>query len=65
LVAVNGGGEYVVKEFPSDRKRIDIGDFYADYCRIRSTLGWTPKVPLREGLARTLAFYREHLEHYL
>jgi nucleoside-diphosphate-sugar epimerase len=65
LIEVNGGGEYVVKEFPSDRKRIDIGDFYADYGRIRSVLGWTPKVPLREGLARTLAFYREHLEHYL
>jgi len=65
LVEVNGGGEYVVKAFPSDRKRIDIGDFYADYGRIRSTLGWTPKTPLREALARTLAFYREHAEHYL
>jgi len=65
LIQVNGGGEYVVKEFPSDRKRIDIGDYYADYGRIRSALGWTPKVALREGLARTLAFYREHLEHYL
>jgi len=65
LVEVNGGGEYVVKAFPSDRKRIDIGDFYADYGRIRSTLGWTPKTPLREALARTLAFYQEHLEHYL
>jgi UDP-glucose 4-epimerase len=65
LIAVNGGGEYVVKAFPSDRKRIDIGDFYADYGRIRSTLGWTPKTPLREALAQTLAFYREHAEHYL
>jgi UDP-glucose 4-epimerase len=65
LIEINGGGEYVVKEFPPDRKRIDIGDFYADYSRIRSTLGWMPKVPLREGLARTLAFYREHLEHYI
>ena len=65
LIEVNGGGEYIIKEFPPDRKRIDIGDYYADYSLIRSTLGWEPKVPLRDGLARTLAFYREHLEHYL
>jgi len=65
LVEVNGGGKYAVRSFPSDRKRIDIGDYYADYNLIRSVLGWEPKVPLREGLSRTLAFYREHLKHYL
>ncbi len=65
LIEVNGGGEYAVKEFPVDRKCIDIGDFYADYGCIRAALGWTPKMPLREGLARTLAFYQKHLEHYV
>ncbi len=65
LVELNGGGEYVVRSFPEDRKRIDIGDFYADYTAIRSTLGWEPRIPLREGLSRTLAFYREYLHHYV
>jgi UDP-glucose 4-epimerase len=65
LIEVNGGGECIFKEFPADRKRIDIGDFYADYDRIRSALGWEPKTPLREGLARTLDFYRAHIGHYL
>lgn len=65
LVEVNGVGEYVSRTFPPDRKRIDIGDYYADFTRIRSLLGWKPKVSLREGLAHTVAFYREHLERYL
>jgi UDP-glucose 4-epimerase len=64
LVELNGGGEYTVRLFPSERKRIDIGDYYADFNRIRSVLGWSPAVTLREGLARTLEFYRKHLEHY-
>jgi len=64
LVDVNGKGEYTVKVFPPNRKSIDIGDYYADFSRIRSVLDWKPEVPLREGLARTLAFYRKHLEHY-
>jgi len=29
---------------------------------IRETLGFTPKVPLEEGLERTVAWYRRHLE---
>ncbi|HLJ96171.1 MAG TPA: NAD-dependent epimerase/dehydratase family protein [Gemmataceae bacterium] len=65
LVQINGGGRYVTRSFPTDRRRIDIGDYYANFDRIRSTLGWEPKVPLREALTRTLDFYREHLPHYL
>ncbi|MBO0724346.1 MAG: NAD-dependent epimerase/dehydratase family protein [Blastocatellia bacterium] len=65
LVEVNGGGEFARRSYPPDRKRIDIGDYYADFNRIRSTLGWRPTISLREGLGRTLAFYREHLAKYL
>ncbi len=64
LVELNGGGHYQVRSFPPERKRIDIGDYYADFGQIRSVLGWHPKVSLRQGLAQTLSFYREHLEHY-
>ncbi len=65
LVEVNSGGEFVTRSYPPDRKRIDIGDYYADFSRIRATLGWQPKIALREGLGRTLSFYREHLQEYL
>lgn len=65
LVEVNGGGSYQVREFPPDRKRIDIGDYYADDRAIREKLGWRPVVSEREGLTQTLAFYRQFLEHYL
>jgi len=65
LVEANGGGRVVVKPFPAERKRIDVGDYYADDRRIREELGWKPNVDLRTGLRRTLNYYREHIEHYL
>ena len=65
LVTVNGAGRYEVRSFPSDRKRIDIGDYYGDDRLIRSTLGWEPQVGLREGLTRTLVFYRDQLDRYV
>ena len=64
LIEVNGGGRYELKPFPEDRKRIDIGDYYGDYRRIRSKLGWRPLVGLRDGLTRTMDYFRDNLEHY-
>jgi UDP-glucose 4-epimerase len=65
LVRVAGSGSHETRTFPADRKRIDIGDYYSDDRLIRSTLGWEPHVRLEDGLARTLAFYRTHLERYV
>ena len=66
LIAANGGkGEFGVHEFPADRKRIDIGDYEADDRAFRAATGWAPRVTLAEGLARTLAYYRQNLAHYL
>jgi UDP-glucose 4-epimerase len=64
MVAVNGGGSYRLEPFPPERRRIDIGDYYGDPARARAQLGWEPSIPLREGLARTLAYYREFGGHY-
>jgi UDP-glucose 4-epimerase len=60
LLADRYGATYRHEAFPSDRKAIDIGDYYSDYTRIRAMLGWQPRVPLEEGLDRTIAFFREH-----
>jgi UDP-glucose 4-epimerase len=65
LLDVAGGGSCTLVPFPPERKRIDIGDFYADITKAKTVLGWTPTVPLREGLAQTVAYYRRHREHYL
>ena len=64
LLEVAGGGNYEMVPFPEDKKIIDIGDYYADYRRIRATLGWRYKTTMREGLAKTIEFYRTCKEHY-
>jgi UDP-glucose 4-epimerase len=63
-VEVYGGGSFQIIPFPHDRKPIDIGDYYTDYRKIRGALGWSPRVNLREGLARTLEYYRANKEKY-
>jgi len=65
LIEIAGAGSYALAPFPPERKLIDIGDFRADASKIRKALGWQPRVPLRDGLERTVAYYRQHKEHYL
>jgi UDP-glucose 4-epimerase len=65
LLDVAGGGRFRLVPFPPERKRIDIGDFYADIGKARALLGWAPTVPLRRGLEETIAYYRRHREHYV
>jgi UDP-glucose 4-epimerase len=65
LVSIAGTGRFQCVEWPAEKKAIDIGDFYADSSLIQRTLGWSPVTALREGLERTLSFYRANAEHYL
>ncbi len=65
MIEVNGDGRFGLIPFPDDRKRIDIGDFYGDYRKIRGKLGWRPLVGLREGLTRTMDYFRDHLDQYI
>ncbi len=64
LIELNGSGDYEVVPFPADREAIDIGDYYSDYRKIDRALGWRPEISLREGLPRTVAYYREQQSHY-
>jgi nucleoside-diphosphate-sugar epimerase len=65
LDAAGGKSRFVLKQFPQDRKAIDIGSYTTDSTRIAAELGWRPGTAFREGMARTLAYYRENLRRYL
>jgi UDP-glucose 4-epimerase len=64
MIDLTGRGSYRLVPFPPDKKAIDIGSVYADFNKIHRALGWEPKVGLRDGLQRTLDFFRAHRDHY-
>ncbi|MGI9144969.1 MAG: NAD-dependent epimerase/dehydratase family protein [Chloroflexota bacterium] len=64
LIALAGSGSFRLLPFPPARKAIDIGSIYVDDRKIRRVLKWRPLIDLREGLTRTLAFYRTNRTQY-
>ena len=64
ITELEPGSEFELIPFPADRAKIDIGDYYADISLASHDLGWQPRVGVREGLTRTLEYYREFGQHY-
>lgn len=65
VVAATGRGSFRVRAYPTGRRKIDIGDYYADGRKIARELGWRPRASIREAVRRTVEYYRQELPHYL
>lgn len=60
-----GGGTFIVREFPEDRKRIDIGSYWADYSKFTQDTGWRHTTSNTAGIRKTLKYFNERKEVYL
>jgi len=58
------GAEVQHVPWPQDRYFVETGDFVADITKIQEATGWSPRIGLREGIERTVAFYRQHRDQY-
>lgn len=63
VLAATGSRSHVVFVHPKDeRTKDDPMVRQPDISRARSLVGWEPVVPLGEGLAETLDWFRKHLD---
>jgi UDP-glucose 4-epimerase len=65
LIECHGAGSFRIVPFPPERKAIDIGDYYGSYAKIKAGLDWEPRIVARDGLQRSIDYYRLHLAHYI
>lgn len=64
MVDLHGDATFKIVPFPPERKAIDIGDYYSDFGKIKSELGWQPKVNIQQGLQLSLDYYQANHQHY-
>jgi UDP-glucose 4-epimerase len=65
MTEIQGTGELRIMEYPEERKRIDIGDYYSSFSKFHNLTGWLPSRGLRQTLQRTLEYYGENILHYI
>lgn len=64
-VELSGSGSFRLIPFPEEKKRIDVGSVACDYSAMTQATGWVPSTPLRDGIARTIEYFRPRLPAYL
>lgn len=64
VVEMAGSGSYSHVDFPSDKFRIEVGDYYADFGKIKDTFGWEPETTLEDGIKETIDFYLRFQKYY-
>jgi len=64
-VELAGSGTFRLIPFPEEKKRIDVGSVACDYTALTQATGWRPLTGLREGIARSIEYYRPRLAAYL
>lgn len=65
IIQTSGAGSFELIPWPEEKKKIDIGDYYSDFSKIRTELGWQPKTSLKDGLQKTIEYYKQHLDKYV
>jgi UDP-glucose 4-epimerase len=64
LLKATGRGSYRIVPFPAEKKAIDIGNVYSSAAKFNFITGWRARVPIEEGIVRTVEYYRQHCRHY-
>lgn len=64
MINLGYGGTFEIVPFPTERKSIDIGNYYSDFSLIKEELNWQPQTSLKSGLHKTLDYYSNFLNNY-
>jgi UDP-glucose 4-epimerase len=64
IIDVAGSGNWEFAPFTPERATQEPGNFYSDISKARSLIRWEPRTGLREGIARTVEYYRKYKSQY-
>ncbi len=64
MISVYGNGNYELVPFNEDLKMIEVGDYVANYEKIKTAVKWQPKTSLEDGLRLTFDYYGKYKKHY-
>ena len=63
-IAIADKGSFKIAPFPQDRKKIEIGDYIADWRKAKKDFGWKPTTGIKTGIKKTLKYFQKYKKHY-
>jgi UDP-glucose 4-epimerase len=64
VLAEVGKGKKEHVPWPPKYEKNETGNYIADTSKVKSITSWQAQVPLKEGIARMVAYYKQHHQYY-
>ncbi|MFA6587803.1 MAG: NAD-dependent epimerase/dehydratase family protein [Patescibacteria group bacterium] len=64
VIEIAGGGKLKKVPWPKNYDNFETGDFYADITSIKSAIDWMPSTSLRDGVKKTVEYYKQNRKYY-
>jgi UDP-glucose 4-epimerase len=64
IVKTIGSGKIKYVKWPSDYLNVETGDYITDITKIKNYLNWSPGFDLKDGIKRTVEYYKKYKEYY-
>ena len=65
VVETVGCGTIRYVPWPKDYEKVETGDVIIDTTKLNNTIGWEPKISLKEGVLRTYQYYEKNWKEYI
>ncbi len=63
-ITKTAGGSFKFTPFSAERKAQEPGDYYSDVSKVKKFTGWEPKTSFKEGIKKTVEYYKAYKQHY-
>jgi UDP-glucose 4-epimerase len=64
IIGVVGQGTVRHVPWPETYVNVETGDYVTNIDKIHNTLGWSPSIPLSQGIGKTHEYYRQYSQYY-
>ncbi|MCP4665524.1 MAG: NAD-dependent epimerase/dehydratase family protein, partial [Deltaproteobacteria bacterium] len=64
IIETVGNGSYTLIPWPESWENVETGDYVLDISKIGRELDWRPRTGFKEGIAKTVDYYKRYQGHY-
>lgn len=64
VIEMYGKGKYSTAKFTEDREKIEIGNYIANWEKIKKDIKWQPNTSLEKGIEKTIKYYEKNKKQY-
>ena len=64
IIETVGNGSYTSVPWPKSWENVETGNYWLDISKIKKEINWFPNAGFKEGIKKTVDYYKKYREYY-